>query len=190
MPIECNSIISGVDLGPDTEKNIAYTAYFASKTGATVRLLYIIDYLLTPPAYLASYIEDEKKREEKEMARLQAVMHGFAIKTETSVLLGRLHESFIKVIRETSADMLVIGYKSHLLRPSSSERLIKSLAMPMLVVRGQRAEKASPGSVKIGKILCPVDFSANSRKALSMAKGYAELFSADLQILHVIPSTS
>src|SRR3990172_3748261 len=104
MPIECNSIISGVDLGPDTEKNIAYTAYFASKTGATVRLLYIIDYLLTPPAYLASYIEDEKKREEKEMARLQGLLKGLAIKTESTVMLGRLHESFLQVIREMSAE--------------------------------------------------------------------------------------
>ena len=186
--IVCNNIISGVDLGPDTERNISYTAYFASKTGATVRLLYIIDYLLTPPAYLTSYIEEEKKREEKEMARLQGLLKGLAIKTESTVMLGRLHESFLQVIRETSAKLLVIGYKAHLLKPSSSERLIKSLAIPMLVIRGERAEKASPGTVKIRKILCPVDFSENSRKAISLAKGYAELFSAELHILHVIPS--
>jgi len=183
-----NCILSGIDLGPDTEKNLGYTAYIASKTGAAVRLLYIIDYLLTPPAYLASYIEEEKKREEEEMARLQALLGGFAVKTESSVMLGRLHESFLKSVRETSADLLVIGYKAHLLRPSSSERLIKSLAMPMLVVRGERAEKASPGTVEIRKMLCPVDFSENSRKAVSVAKAYAGLFSAELHLLHVIPS--
>ena len=186
--IVCNNIISAIDLGPDTEKNISYAAYFASKTGATVRLLYVIDFLLTPPAYLTSYIEEEKKREEKAMARLQEILKGLAIKTESTVILGRLHESFMQVIRETSADLLVIGYKSHLLRPSSSERLIKSLEMSMLVIRGERAEKASPGTVKIRKILCPVDFSENSGKAISMAKVYAGLFSADLHILHVIPS--
>lgn len=186
--IASNCILSGIDLGPDTEKILAYTAYFASRTGATVRLLYIIDYLLTPPAYLASYIEEEKKREEEEMARLQALLNGLAVKTEFRVMLGRLHESFMKVIQETSADLVVIGYKAHILRPSSSERLIKSLAMPMLVVRGERAEKASPGSVIIRKILCPVDFSENSRKVISMAKAYAGLFSADLHIMHVIPS--
>jgi nucleotide-binding universal stress UspA family protein len=185
--ISCNCILSGIDLGPDTEKNIAYAAYFASGTGATVRLLYIIDYLLTPPAYLTSYIEEEKKREEKEMERLREVLNSLGVRSEYSVMLGRLHESFMKVIRETSADLLVIGYKSHILRPSSSERLIKSLAMPMLVVRGKYAEKA-PGAVNIRKILCPVDFSDNSLKALSMAKGYAELFSADLHIMHVVPS--
>jgi nucleotide-binding universal stress UspA family protein len=183
-----NCILSGIDLGPDTEKNLAYTAYFASRTGAKVSLLYIIDYLLTPPSYLASYIEEEKKKEEEEMARLQDLLGGIDVKTESRVMLGRLHESFMKFIQETSADLLVIGYKAHLLRPSSSERLIKSLAMPMLVVRGERAEKASPGEVKIRKILCPVDFSENARKAISMAKAYAGLFSAELHILHVVPS--
>ena len=184
----CSYIITGIDLGPDTERNISYAAYFAAGTGATVRLLYIIDYLLTPPSYLSSYIEEEKNKEEKEVARLQDLLGGFSVKNEASVILGRLHESFEQVITETSADLLVIGYRSHLLRPSSSERLIKSLAVPMLVVRGKYAENASPGTVRIRKILCPIDFSSSSLKALSMAKAYAGLFSADLQIMHVVPS--
>lgn len=184
----CSYIITGIDLGPDTERNISYAAYFASVTGATVRLLYIMDYLLTPPSYLSSYIEEEKKKEEKEMIRLQALLSGFSVKNEAGVILGRLHESFLKVIEETSADLLVIGYRSHLLRPSSSERLIKSLAMPMLVVRGKYAENASPGTVRIRKILCPIDFSSGSLKALSTAKAYAGLFSADLQVMSVVPS--
>ena len=58
----------------------------------------------------------------------------------------------------------------------------------MLVVRGKYAENVSPGNVKIRKILCPIDFSSNSLKAVSTAKAYAELFSADLQIMHVVPS--
>ena len=186
--IPCGCIISGIDLGPDTEKNIAYAAYFASKTGATVSMVYVLDYLLTPPAYLTAYIEEEKKKEEAEMARLQAVLERLAVRAESRVVLGRLHESLVKVISETAAELLVIGYQSHLLRPSSSERLIRSLAMPMLVVRGVKADHASPGNVRIRRILCPVDFSENSGKALAMAKGYAGLFSAELHIMHVLPS--
>lgn len=33
-------------------------------TGTNVRLLYVIDYLLTPPSYLATYIEEEKALKE------------------------------------------------------------------------------------------------------------------------------
>jgi len=183
-----NCIISGIDLGPDTEKVISYAAHFALKTGKALRLLYVIDYLLTPPAYLSSYIEEEKKREESELENWKSILSAKGIETEYSIVLGRLHETFRKVIEENSPELLVIGFKSHLLRPSSSERLIKSLNIPMLVVRGQAAEKASVGSVNIKKILCPVDFSESSVKAVLKAKEYASILDADLTLLHVIPT--
>jgi nucleotide-binding universal stress UspA family protein len=183
-----NSILAGIDLGSATENIVAYVSYFASKTGASARLLYVIDYHLTPPSYLSSYIEEERVREESEMAGWKLRLKSAGIETEYAVVLGRLHESFMRVIEETSPELLVIGYRSHLIRPSSSERLIKSLHLPMLVVRGGSAEHASIGSVDIRRILCPVDFSENARKAVSAAKRYAELFSAELRIVHIIPS--
>jgi len=168
-----NPIIAGIDLGPGTGSVIAYSAYFAGKARAGVKLLYVIDYLLTPPAYLAAYLEEEKKREESEMAIWKERLEKEGIAVEYGVMLGRLHESFAKVIQEGSPRLLVIGYKSHLIRPSTSERLIKTLNVPMLVVRGKTAGAASIGSVAIRKILCPVDFSDNSKKALLAAREYA-----------------
>lgn len=44
-------------------------------------------------------------------------------------MMGMLHESYVKAIEEFSPGMLVIGYKSHAFRPSSSVRLIKSLTI-------------------------------------------------------------
>jgi nucleotide-binding universal stress UspA family protein len=40
----------------------------------------------------------------------------------------------------------------------------------------------------IRKILCAVDFSDNSRKALEKAAAYAAAFSASLHVVHVVPS--
>ncbi|MEW6109988.1 MAG: universal stress protein [Nitrospirota bacterium] len=181
-------IISGIDLGPDTEKILAYAAYFASKTESKLKLLYVIDYLLTPPSYLKAYIEEEKKREESELSRWKTLLAKKGINAECRIVLGRLHESFTRVIREISTSLLVIGYKSHPLRPSSSERLIKTLKMPMLVVRGKTTENVRIGSAVIKKILCPVDFSDNSIKAVLIAKEYASHFGAILQLAHIIPS--
>jgi nucleotide-binding universal stress UspA family protein len=181
-------ILSGIDLGPDTESVLSYAAYFGARTRATVKLLYVIDYLLTPPSYLAAYIEEEKRREETEMSGWKARLNKEGIDAEYAVVLGRLHESFEKVIAETSPDLLVLGYKSHVLRPSSSERLIRALKIPVVVVRGEAAEGAAIGSVHIKKILCPVDFSDNAQRAVTAAKGYASIFGAELQLTHVIPS--
>jgi nucleotide-binding universal stress UspA family protein len=181
-------ILAGVDLGPDTERVLSYAAFFGAGTRATVKLLYVIDYLLTPPSYLAAYIEQEKRREESEMSGWKAQLKKEGVDAEYAIILGRLHESFEKVIGETAPDLLVLGHKSHVVRPSSSERLIRSLRIPMVVVRGKAAEDAAIGSVEIRKILCPVDFSDNARKAVSTAKRYAGIFGADLRLVHIIPS--
>jgi nucleotide-binding universal stress UspA family protein len=181
-------IVAGVDLGPETERVISYAVLFAGARRAPVRLFYVIDYVLSPPAYLTEYIEGEKKRERSEMQAWQVRLRKAGIEAEYGLVLGRLHESFVKVIEDAAPMLLVIGYRSHLLRPSSSERLIRSLKSPMLVVRGKAADGAAIGSVTIKKILCPVDFSENSEKAAASAKEYASLFSASLHLMHVIPS--
>jgi len=186
--ITCRCILAGIDLGPDTEKIVAYAACFSAGAQAPVRLLYVIDYLLTPPSYLTAYIEEEKKREEAEMNRWRAVLEKTGISSDHRLMMGRLHESFVKAITEYRPDLLVIGYRSHAFRPSSSERLIKALAMPMLVVRGKRSEGAATGAVTVRKILCAVDFSENSRQALERATAYASLFSASLHVVHAVPS--
>lgn len=40
------------------------------------------------------------------------------------------------------------------------------------------------------KILCPVDFSETSKEAFEYAKTFAELFGAELTLLHVVPSVA
>lgn len=181
-------IVAGIDLSPYTENVAAYASCFASAVRARIRLLYVIDYLLTPPPYLASYIEEEKAREEDRMKEWKSRLEKAGSRTEYRIVLGRLHESFTGIIEETSPELLVIGFKSHALRPSSSERLIKTLQVPMLVVRGKTAEHAAVGSVSIRHVLCPVDFSENSIRAVSTAVKFASLFGSDLHIVHIIPS--
>jgi len=183
----CRCILAAVDFGTGTEKIVSYAAYFSSVMKAPVRLLYVMDYLLTPPAYLLPYLEEEKKRGETEMAALQALLEKAGVQSDFRLMTGRLHESFVAAIAEYKPGLMVIGYASHAFRPSSSERLIRSLEMPMLVVRGKRPESSAIGSVKMRKILCAVDFSGSSQKALQQAAVYASAFSASLHVMHAIP---
>jgi nucleotide-binding universal stress UspA family protein len=134
------------------------------------------------------YIEEERKREETEITRWKTVLEKAGIPADYRLMMGRLHESFVKAITEYSPDLLVIGYRSHMLRPSSSDRLVRSLEMPMLVVRGKRSESAATGPAAVKKILCAIDFSDSSRKALQRASAYASAFSAVLDVVHAVPS--
>ncbi|MBM4145341.1 MAG: hypothetical protein FJ240_03565 [Nitrospira sp.] len=97
---------------------------------------------------------------------------------QLKLLVGRLQESFQAAAKKTDADMLVLGFVSHAIRRSSSEKLIKSLKMPMLVVRGSKSETLKTGSVHIKKILCPIDFSDMSGTALKTALELKDVLSS------------
>jgi nucleotide-binding universal stress UspA family protein len=180
-------ILAGIDFGPSAEMVAAYASYFAGLAGASLHLLYVLDFLVTPPQYLSPYIEKEREVAGKKFEDLKSRLAATGTEVETEVVIGRLHESFSTSVKRLRSDMLVLGFIPHMLRRSSSEKLIKGLRSLMLVVRGERADDAAIGSVKVGKILCPVDFSDQSRVALHTAREMKDMLSADLEVLSVIP---
>ncbi len=180
-------ILAGIDLEEDTEKVLAYASLFARRLSSPLRLLYVMDYLVTPPTYLSRYMEEEKKIAEEKFLPWGKRLAGEGIDSRLEIIVGRLHESFSEVIHREEAGLLVLGFRHHTFRRSSSEALLKGLEIPMLVVRGEKAASAAVGSVGIRKILCPVDLSATSQKALEAAKGLKELFSSEMEAIHVFP---
>jgi nucleotide-binding universal stress UspA family protein len=184
MKIE--KILAGVDFGPATDSIMAYAASFASAANASLHLLHVLDYVVTPPAYLAPYIDEEKRVAESNFAILKKELEDAGIKTGTAIVIGRLHESFAASLKKTHADMLVLGFMTHTFRRSSSEKLIKGLQIPMLVVRGEQAVAVHKRPVAISRILCATDFSEYSLKALKAAKELCAVFYARLDVLHVL----
>ncbi len=181
-------ILAAVDFEKQTEHVLAYAMLFARRFGASLDLLHVIDYLVTPPAYLARYIEEERKAAE---AKFETVRRAIAIEgmpVTTSVIVGRLQASFETAVNKSGADLIVLGFVTHALRRSSSEKLVKSLQMPMLVVRGERAAVPGEGAA-IKRILCPIDFSDISMRALAAARDLADTFGADTDVVHVLPES-
>jgi nucleotide-binding universal stress UspA family protein len=180
-------ILAGIDFEKDTEKVLSYASFFARQFDASLDLLYVIDYLITPPSYIAPYIEQEKNDALQKFMGIRDSLLKEGIQAKTEVMAGRLQESFETASRNIQADLLVLGFVTHALRRSSAEKLIKGLQMPMLVVRGRKAEAALTASLKIRRILCPFDFSEASGKALGIAGELQGLLSSELHVAHVIP---
>ena len=187
MNTQC--ILAGIDFERHTGHILAYASLFAKNFQASVHLLHVIDYLVTPPAYLDQYIEEEKRAAEKKFETMKEELSAIGITVNTKVTVGRLQVSFDAAVKKTGADMLILGFESHALRRSSSEKLIKGLQMPMLVVRGEKAEAAYAGQVQIRRILCPTDFSEMSQKALNISQELAHVFSSGIEVVHVIPES-
>jgi nucleotide-binding universal stress UspA family protein len=186
--MEVRKILTGIDLSPSSEAIIAYAAHVASVTRASLDLLYVVDYLVTPPAYLEPYLEEEKKNAAEKLNIYVERLSQKEITAKAEVTVGRLQEAFDNKIKHTKADLLVLGFASHILRRSSSEKIIKSLQVPMLVIRGEKSQRAQIGAVNIRKILCPVDFSERSKEAFMIAVDIMKIFSASLEVLSIVPS--
>jgi nucleotide-binding universal stress UspA family protein len=182
-------ILAGIDFEKQTGHILAYASVFAEKFRASLHLFHVIDYVVTPPAYLDQYIEEEKKAAEGKFEAIKKELSSVGIGVDAKVIVGRLQASFETAIKKTGADLLMLGFISHALRRSSSEKLIKGLQMPMLVVRGKKSEVASAGNISVRKILCPVDFSDTSKKALQVAREVANAFSSDIEVMHVLPES-
>lgn len=185
------SILAAVDLGADTEKVLSYSLWLSNALAdgsSDIIMLNVMDYALTPPAYLLPYMEKEEEASGAELNQWLDKLKQRGATATARIAVGRLVETFIKTVDELSVAALVVGHKSHVIRTSSSERLIKALDVPTLVVRGKKAEGTLSGSVSVKNILCAVDFSAHSNKALEFAQTLAEKKSSTLMVTHIISS--
>jgi nucleotide-binding universal stress UspA family protein len=185
--MKLKKILVAVDLGPDTGRIIAYARWFAGVTGAEeVRIIHVVDYGLTPPAYIQPHLEKEAERLEREIAKWTRELISAGVKATGKMEVGRLIETFHGVLELFGADLVILGYKSHLMRASSSERLIKSLSVPLLIVRGERPGYTPEGMPEVRNILCAVDFSSHSLKALGLAKEISGASGAGLMLVHAV----
>lgn len=183
------TILAAVDLGPETEAILSYSVWLSGTLGGApeINILNVMDYALTPPAYLLPYLEKEEEAGGQEMKKWVDRVRLCGIGATGRIAVGRLIETFSKTMLGFNTAVLVLGHKSHIIRSSSSERMIKSLDVPMLVVRGRKADGAALGSVALTKILCAVDFSESSRQALEFASVIAAENSASLLAAHIVP---
>ncbi len=185
------TILAAVDFGADTEKVLSYALWLSQALAdgdGEITMLNAMDYALTPPAYLLPYIEQEEDASGAELKKWADSLKAYGVTATGRIGVGRLVETFSKTICELSVAALVLVHKSHLIQTSSSERLVKSLAIPVLVVRGQKADSAALGSVAIKNILCAVDFSDHSGKALEFARFLSGKNSSALTVAHILSS--
>jgi nucleotide-binding universal stress UspA family protein len=100
-------------------------------------------------------------------------------------------DSILKEAQEWPADLIVMGTHGRSGFPkfwlgSVTEKVLRKAPCPVLTesVREEKAGRASP--MPFGRILCAVDFSAESMNAFDYALALAQEASAKLTILHVV----
>jgi nucleotide-binding universal stress UspA family protein len=96
-------------------------------------------------------------------------------------------ESLIEVARDLGCDLVVMGTHGrrglrHLLLGSVAEEVLRTAEMKVITVR----ESADTDERSAGSILVPHDFSERSKKALDVARLWAQALDASVTLLHVV----
>jgi nucleotide-binding universal stress UspA family protein len=102
-----------------------------------------------------------------------------------------VHEAIAGRVATTHADLLVMGTHGrsgfqHMLLGSVTEKVIRTVTCPTLVVPPRAPDVAPDTPVTFRHILCPTDFLASSLKACEYAISVAEEWDAQVTLVHVV----
>jgi nucleotide-binding universal stress UspA family protein len=141
-------ILVPVDFSSHSDRAFRYALRLASRFGASVELLHVVDnpvasgtwtaevYVPNLPEILDSLLREAEKR----LAALKSAAAGEGVSVETHVLTGQPAHTIIEHGRTGGFDLIVMGTHgrtgfSHLFAGSVAERVVRRAPCPVLTVR-------------------------------------------------------
>ncbi len=195
MRISPHRILCATDFSDFSNHAIPYGIALAKEFKAKLFLCHVIDLssaAIYGEAVLA--LEEQQKRMEKyareEMAKL---MSKESIVWEPLITVGSAAHEIARLAGDKKIDITVAASHGRaglkrLILGSVTERLMRTLPCPLLVVRSPERGFVAPAdqAITLRNILVGCDFSRDSSLALEYALSFAQEFQAGLHLVHVI----
>jgi nucleotide-binding universal stress UspA family protein len=186
------SILCLVDLSLASQTVLRWASLFAGVYRARVEVLHA-EWFEYPPYFLPSQTQElsEVARRNRELlheslAKLIVDNFGKDIPYQITILEGHPVQTVLNHAAKTKPDLIVMG--SHGRRGlarmrlgSVAEDVVQQAGLPTLVVR---APESKPVPAKLSRVLCPVNFSEQSKQNLALSAEVASAFGAQLLVMH------
>ncbi len=195
MRINLKNIVCATDFSEFSDHAIPYGIALAKDFGAKLYICHIID--LPSVAIYDEAITDPISQQKRIMdyanEHIRRLISEHSIDWEPIITIGHASDEIARVAEEKRADLAIAtshgrsGLK-RLILGSITERLMRTLSCPLLVVRGPEhglVESEARG-IKFQRILVGCDFSPDSDLALKYGLGLAQEFESELHLVHVI----
>ena len=195
MRVQFNRILCATDFSNYSNRTIFYGNLLAHEFGAKLYVCHVID-LSSVAIYGEFQIDpvgqqDRIKQDAEE--QLQRILGELPIQWESIINVGQPAEEIARIVEEEKIDLVISATRGRsglkrLILGSVTERLMRSLSCPLLVVQGKDPEKQEKPAESIGldKILIGCDFSNDSKLAIAYGLSLAQEFEAELHLAHVI----
>ena len=191
-----NRVLCPIDFSECSRHALDHAAAVARQYGSTIAALIVVP-PATPiipagdlgpyPLYVISDEDVMRLRKELEKFVANSAVH---VPFTTNVVEGNVVSWIVRRASELPADLIVMGTHGRsgferLLLGSVTERVLMKSPCPVLTVPPHAPAAASSGAV-FSRILCAIDFSAASTKALGVAASLARDSGVRLSVAHVL----
>ncbi len=184
-------VLCPVDFSDISQHALDHAAAIAQRDEARLTVLYVFANLPTmdvPPLVLSPA---DRERIRVDLQRMCAKVPP-GVQVDLRVLEAeRVHQTIVNEQADLGADLLVLGTHGrsgfrHMFLGSITEKVIRKAGCPALVVPPRASGVAPEAPVRVTRILCPIDFSDSSVKALARARAIAQDTGARLTAIAVV----
>jgi nucleotide-binding universal stress UspA family protein len=192
MRVQLKRIISATDFSDTSNLAVSYGQRLAKEFSAKLFLCHVLS---VPTGYgepLPDPLIQQSRLMDQAAERFFRWMEGQSVEWEPVVSIGGASEEITRLAEEKKVDLAICATHGRsglkrLILGSVTERLMRSLTCPVLVVRPQAGIPLSPsGEIKFQRILVGCDFSPDSDLAFQYALSLAQEYLSELHAVHVI----
>jgi nucleotide-binding universal stress UspA family protein len=189
-------ILCPVDLSEGSRRALAQAAALAGSYSADITVMSVRPLMLAPALWLeypvAFPVQNDETRQQAEAAVRAFVEETVNVQVRGPIVReGLIVPEILRAIGELKADIVVMGTHGvggfeHFLLGSVAERVLRKAPCAVLTVPPAVAVEAARAADRFSTILCAIDFSHDSERALRYAVSLTARAAGRLVLVHVL----
>jgi nucleotide-binding universal stress UspA family protein len=205
--IAINAVLCPVDFSVFSQHALQHAVQLARWFDSTLTVLHVYPPPAAPPPvlfgglpgplppepYPALTVSPEAVHDDvlAQLTKFAATVDTTGVQLRLTARTGTAVRGILDEAAASHSDLIVLGTHGHggferWMLGSITEKVLRKASCPVLTIPAPAAEPAASALQMFKRILCPMDFSDSSLKALEYATALAKESDADLLLMHVI----
>ncbi len=199
---EFKKILCATDFSEYSEYAVRYASAFSKISGGSIDCVHVVeggfvtdssmDGAYVSSVYLQRSLDAIKVAAKKELEQFIQKEHFLGVDMTPHLREGHAAAEIVKLAGDIGADLLIIATHGRsglerLMFGGTCDKLLRLSKIPVLAIKHPEHEALEKdGSLKVERILCPLDFSEFSHSTLPLATELARQFGSTIVLAHVV----
>ena len=195
MRVEIKTIFCATDISDFSNHAVSWGIALAQEFSAKLYVCHVVDFptSITYGDGPIFFVDQQSQAISNANHQLKQLVGDKKVQWEPLVTIGHAGDEISRLAKEKGADLAISATHGRsglkrLILGSVTERLMRTLHCPLLIVRGPKHDLniLSEQGVKFNKILVGCDFSEDSNLAFQHGLSLAQEFQSELHLVHVM----